>query len=210
MLEPQLFCTQVGGMDNPSYLFKTATRGFHDILQEMMVIQGREKYRNAVICLSIYDTVFMFQLGGDRRAASLSDQKEILQVKVARGFTCARSCLSWRSSILQVSCFVRALYSDASCLFRPHVWNVRQEKNGRPRLSVSPAGCLEGLGYSVLGFAVLQLDLLHLAPGDGVGVLGVDVVLHEILEAGLPAGRTCCQLLVFSIVHCVRCLKKKK
>ena len=62
----------------------------------------------------------------------------------------------------------------------------------------------------MIGFAVLQPDLLHLAPGDGVAVLGVDIVLHEILEARLPAGRTCSQLLVFSIVHCVRCLKRDK
>ena len=41
-------------------------------------------------------------------------------------------------------------------------------------------------------------------------MLGVDVVLHEILEAGLPAGRTRRQLLVLCIVHCVRCLKRDK
>ena len=59
-LEPQFVCNQVGRLANPPYSFKTATRVFHDIPFAMMVIPEREKYRNAVICLSIYDTVIMF------------------------------------------------------------------------------------------------------------------------------------------------------
>ena len=38
--------------------------------------------------------------------------------------------------------------------------------------------------------------------------LRVDVVLHQLLEAGLPTPGTGGQLLVFSIVNGVRCLKR--
>ena len=57
ILEPQLFCTQVGDGVIPLTGSKLLLGFFMTLL---MVIQGREKYINAVICLSIYDTVFMF------------------------------------------------------------------------------------------------------------------------------------------------------
>ena len=57
--------------------------------------------------------------------------------------------------------------------------------------------------YNVQCVGVSQLDTLHLAQGAWVGLLGVDVVLHKVLEARLPTRRTRRQLLVLCIIHCV-------
>ena len=57
--------------------------------------------------------------------------------------------------------------------------------------------------YNVQGVGVSQLDALRLAQGAWLGLLGVDVVLHKVLEARLPTSRTRRQLLVLCIIHCV-------
>ena len=62
---------------------------------------------------------------------------------------------------------------------------------------------VQGLVYNVQCVGVSQLDALHLAQGAWLGLLGVDVVLHEVLEARLPTRRTRRQLLVLCIIHCV-------
>ena len=63
----------------------------------------------------------------------------------------------------------------------------------------------------------IRLEILSVGPtkvplgGDtalGEGALGVDVVLHEVLQAGLPAARRGGQLLVLGIVHSIRSLRR--
>ena len=57
--------------------------------------------------------------------------------------------------------------------------------------------------YNVQCVGASQVDALHLAQGAWLGLLGVDVVLHKVLEARLPTRRTRRQLLVLCIIHCV-------